>query len=157
MKSWAFLVLEKRSSRRWTRESGFTARPSARAACGRSWSIWSSPRPWATATPSGPGRCYWENFSNEAEKIQKAAALLDEAAAAGALLDSGLAGRIYDKAGRKEEAARHYRAAAEQGDSWAQFKTGWNYAQGTFLETGLRKGRLLVRKGFGARLCRRQQ
>ena len=84
-------------------------------------------------------RCYWENFSNEAEKIQKAAALLDEAAAAGALLDSGLAGRIYDKAGRKEEAARHYRAAAEQGDSWAQFKTGWNYAQGTFLEQDYEK------------------
>ena len=78
-------------------------------------------------------RYYWEHDANDAEKMKRAAALLDEAAAAGALLDSGLAGRIYDKAGRKEEAARHYRAAAEQGDSWAQFKTGWNYAQGTFL------------------------
>ena len=78
-------------------------------------------------------RYVWEHYSNDAEKMNRAAALLDEAEAAGALLDSGVAGRIYDKAGRVEAAARHCRAAAQQGDIWSQFKTGWNYAHGTGL------------------------
>ena len=102
-------------------------------------------------------RCYWKNFSDEADKIQKAAALLDEAEADGALLDSGLAGRVYEKAGRREDAAKYYLAAAKEGDVWAQFKTGWNCANGVGMAQDDAQGGFLVQQGRGGRQCRRRQ
>ena len=79
-------------------------------------------------------RYYFENYPDDANKLLTAAQLMEQAEAAGAMVDNYDLGRLYDKLERPQEAFQRYLAAAKSGEKESVFQVAYRYAYGKGVE-----------------------